>query len=109
MKIVFFVILSFLAIVGISHIIFELYYRLTKFNDDDAVVLLFPKDDKSVDLEFSVRSIVAKAQKLGAFKSIVLISDNLSDYSKKELSLLQKDYSYLSVLSKEAFKEKAGL
>ena len=109
MKIVFFVLLSFLAIVGVSHIIFELYYRLTKIDDDSVYILLTPKSSATLDLEFALRSMACKAKMLKTKNNIICISDELDDYSLKELSLMQKDYPYLTFMKKEDFIKKAGL
>lgn len=109
MKIVFFVVLSFLAIVGISHIIFEAYYRLTKIKDDSVYLLLIPKSSNALDLEFVVRSMASKAKMLKSKNNIICINDELDDASIKELSLLQKDYAYLTLMKKEEFIKKAGL
>lgn len=110
MKIVFFVILSFLAVVGISHIVFEIYYRITKFNDDCTAMLIIPKIGKSKDVEFTVRSIISKLRKLNdlEIKNVVCISDDLNEYTKKELGLLQNDFENLYVLTKQEFIEKVG-
>lgn len=109
MKIVFFVILSFLAIVGVSHIVFEIYYRLTKLNDDNVYLLLTPKSSSTLDLEFAIKSMASKARMLKTTNNIICISDELDDYAIKELSLLQKDYSYLTLMQREEFIKKAGL
>lgn len=108
MKIVFFLVLAILAIVGVSYIVFELYYRLTKISDDDVCLVLYPKNNDEIDIEFSVRSMIAKADKLSV-KNIICVTDNLDDYNKKLISLLKKDYPYLRLSSKEDFIKKAGL
>lgn len=111
MKIVFFVLLSIFAIVGISHIVFEICYRFFKIRDDDSFIVIIPKRNKEIDIEFKVRSAVAKMKKL--FKNgscdIFVLSDDLDCTAVKELSLLQKNYEYLKVVSKKEFIEKAGL
>ncbi len=111
MKIVFFSVVVFLAIIGISHIVFELFYRLIKIKDDHSVMILIPHTDKMLDAEFTVRSIIAKLKKLGKnpINNIVVISDDLDKKTMQELSFLQKDHGYLQILTKEEFKEKAGL
>ncbi len=108
MKIVFFVLLSFLAIVGVSYIVFEIYYKMTELRNDRVCLVLFPKNEESVDLEFAVRSMVAKSKKL-KLDNIICIRDNLDDYHKTQLSLLQKNYPYLKLFTKEEFIKKAGL
>ena len=108
MKIVFFVLLAILAIVGVSYIVFEIYYRLTKLSDDDVFLVLSPKNNDEIDIEFATRSMVAKANKLSV-KNIICVTDNLYDYNKKIISLLKKDYPYLGLLSKEDCIKKAGL
>ena len=108
MKIVFFLVLAILAIVGVSYIVFEIYYRLTRLSDDDVCLVLFPKNNDEIDIEFSVRSMIAKADKLSV-KNIICITDNLDDYNKKLISLLKKYYPYLRLSSKEDCIKKAGL
>ncbi len=111
MKIVFLAIVLLFAIIGIAHIIFEIFYRFFKIRDDDSFIVIIPNKNNEIDIEFKVRSAIAKLKKL--FKSgkgnIFVISDNLDEVERKELSLLQKDYPYLTVLTKEELKEKAGL
>ena len=110
MKILFFVLLTFLAIVGISHIIFEIFYRLFKNENDNTILLIIPKEN-NFDIEFLVRSAVAKIKKLGrnTATDVVLISDNLSEQQKKELDILKRDFSYLKIMNADDFKEKTGL
>ena len=108
MKILFFVLLTLLAVIGVSFIVFEFYYRLTKLSDDDVCLVLYPKNNDEIDIEFSVRSMIAKANKLSV-KNIICVTDNLDDYNKKLISLLKKDYPYLRLLSKEDCIKKAGL
>ncbi len=110
MKIVFFVILAFFAIVGVAHITLELLYRFFNTKDDNVILLFVPKKDDYIDMEFAVRSIVAKTKKLGknGIKNIVCIDDNLSDSSKKELCILTRRYPYLTITNSKNFKEKAG-
>lgn len=111
MKMLFLAIVLFFAIIGIAHVIFEILYRFFKIRDDDSFIVIIPNKNNEIDIEFKVRSAIAKLKKL--FKSgkgkIFVLSDDLNEAEKKELSLLQKDYPYLSVLSKEDFKEKTGL
>lgn len=111
MKIVFIALLSIFAIVGISHIIFEIFYHFFKIRDDNSFIVIIPDKNKEIDIEFKVRSAIAKMKKL--FKNgscdIFILRDNLDDEVTKELSLLQKDYLYLKILTKEEFIEKAGL
>lgn len=111
MKMLFLAIVILFAIIGIAHIIFEILYRFFKIKDDDSFIVIIPNKNNEIDIEFKVRSSIAKLKKL--FKSgkgnIFVISDDLSQAEKKELSLLQKDFSYLTVLSKEEFIKKAGL
>lgn len=111
MKILFFIILSLFAIVGCAHLVFELYYRLTKTNDDNAVFLIIPQADKNIDVEFTIRSVVAKLGKLGniGIDNIICLSDDLDEHTLRKLYLLQDDYECLSVMTKQDFKEKAGL
>lgn len=111
MKIVFLAVLIFFAIVGISHMIFEIFYHFFKIQDDDLFVVIFPKKDKEIDLEFKIRSAIAKTNKLSknGKGNIFVITDNLDEMQKKELSLLEKDYPYLRILTKEELKEKAGI
>lgn len=108
MKIVFFVLLAIFAIIGVSYVVFEIYYRLTKIDNDSVCLLINPKSNDEIDIEFSVRSMIAKANKLN-IKNIICLTDNLDDYNKKLLSLLKKDYPYLRLLSKEDCIKKAGL
>lgn len=111
MKMLFLAIVIFFAIIGIAHIIFEIFYRFFKIKDDDSFIVIIPKKNNEIDIEFKIRSAIAKLKKL--FKSgkgnIFVISDDLYEVEKKEISLLQKDYPYLTVLSKEEFIKKAGL
>jgi hypothetical protein len=110
MKILFFVLLTFFAIVGISHIIFEIFYRFFKNEDDNTFLLIIPKEN-NFDIEFAVRSAVAKMKKLGknGGTDIILLDDKLSAQQKKELDILRRDFSYLKIMSSEDFKEKTGL
>ncbi len=111
MKTVFLAIVLFFAIIGIAHVIFEIIYRFFKIRDDDSFVVIIPQKNNEIDLEFKVRSAIAKLKKL--FKNgkgnIVVISDDLDEIQKKELSLLEKDYPYLKISTKEEFIKKAGL
>ncbi len=111
MKIVLFSILTFLAIIGISHIVFEIYYRFLKLRNDNAFIVIIPDKKNNIDIEFSIRSAIAKSKKLfkNGTSNIFIISDNLDENSKKELSLLKKDYEYLQIETKEDFIKKAGL
>ena len=111
MKLVLLILISFLAAIGLAHIVVEALYHFVKIKDDNACFLLIPKIDENIDPEFAVRSVVAKAKKLQStgIKNIVCIDSGLDEKTKRELSLLQKDYEYLSVLTPEEFKEKAGL
>ncbi len=110
MKIVFFILLTFLAIVGVSHIVFEILYRIFRNKNDSTFLLIIPNKN-NISLEFTLRSAVAKMKKLGknGATDIVLIDDNLSDLQKKELDILKRDFSYLKIMSADDFKEKAGL
>ena len=110
MKIVFFVILSFLAVVGTAHIIFEIIYRFFKIKDDNAFLVLIPKKNIT-DPEFFVRSAVAKSRKLGkdAVLPILCINDYLNEKEKLELEVIAKDYSFVKIVNTKNIKEKAGL
>ena len=110
MKIVFFVLLTFLAIIGASHIVFEILYRLFRNKNDSTFLVIIP-DKKNVDIEFTIRSAVAKMKKLGknGATDIVLVDDNLGDMQKRELSFLKRDFPYLKIMSAKDFKEKTGL
>lgn len=108
MKIVFFVLLTLFSIIGVSYIVFEIYYWLTKLNDDDVYLVLYPKNNDEIDIEFSVRSMIAKANKLNV-KNIFCITDDLDDYNKKLVSLLKKDHPYLKLSKKDELIKKAGL
>ncbi len=109
MKIVFFVILSFLAIIGAAHIVFEIIYRFFKIKDDNAFLVLIPKKN-IVDPEFFVRSAVAKVKKLGkdSVLPILCINDYLNETQKHELEVIAKDYSFVKVINTKKLKEKAG-
>lgn len=110
MKILFFVLLTFLAIVGVSHIVFEIFYKIFKSENDNTILLIIP-DKNNIDVEFSIRSAVAKMKKLGknGATDVVLLDDKLSDQQKKELDIIRRDFSYLKIMSAKDFKEKAGL
>ena len=56
MKIVFFAVLILFAIIGVSHIVFEIYCKLTKIENDGVCLVLAPKKESCADIEFSVRS-----------------------------------------------------
>ncbi|MBE6824786.1 MAG: hypothetical protein E7513_05515 [Ruminococcaceae bacterium] len=111
MNYVFLTLLIFFAIVGISQVVLFIMYRFCKIKDDNATVLVIPQIDKNFDVELTIRSVISKTRMLQScgIKNIVCIDDDLDSYTKEKLSLLQKDFSYLSVMSKKAFKEKAGL
>ena len=110
MKIVFFVILTLLAVIGVSHIVFEVIYRFFKIKDDNAFLVLIPKKN-IIDPEFFVRSAVAKVKKLGKDSAlpILCINDYLSDIQKHELEVIAKDYPFIKVMSIQNLKEKTGL
>ncbi len=110
MKIVFLILLTFLAVVGVSHIVFEILYRLFKNKNDSTFLLIIPNKNNAY-IEFTLRSAVAKMKKLGknGATDIVLINDNLDDLQKKELDILKRDFSYLKIMSADEFKEKTGL
>ena len=110
MKIVFLILLTFLAVVGVSHIVFEILYRLFKNKNDNTFLLIIPNENTAY-IEFTLRSAVAKMKKLGknGATDIVLINDNLGDLQKKELDILKRDFSYLKIMSADEFKEKTGL
>lgn len=111
MKFVFFCILAFLSVIGIAHLVFEFCYRFFKVKGDNSYLIICPQKDNITGIEFSVRSAIFKMKKL--FKKgvcdIIILSDNLDDDSFRELSLLQNDYGYLQILSKDDFIKKAGL
>ncbi len=111
MKLILLILISFLAAIGLAHIVVEVLYHFVKIKDDSACFLLIPKIDKNIDAEFAVRSVVAKAKRLGStgINNIVCIDSGLDEKTKRELAILQKDYEYLSVLTPDEFKEKAGL
>lgn len=110
MKILFFILLAFLAVIGTAHIVFEIMYCLFKNDNDNSVLLIIPKEN-NFDVEFFVRSAVAKVRKLGknSVNEVVVISDKLDEYEKKQLELLKRDYGFVKIMSAEKFKEKAGL
>lgn len=111
MKTVFLALVLFFAIIGIAHLIFEIFYHFFKIKDDDSFIVIIPKKNNEIDIEFKVRSAIAKLKKL--FKNgkgdIFVLSDDLYEAQKQELALLQKDYPYLKIVTKEEFKEQAGL
>lgn len=111
MKLVLLILISLLAAIGLAHIVVELLYHFVKIKDDNATFMVIPKIDKNIDAEFAVRSVIAKAKRLQStgIKSIVCIDNGLDEKTRRELTLLKKDYEYLSVLTPEEFKEKAGL
>ncbi len=111
MKIAFFIVLTFFAIVGISYTVMSLIYHFLKIKDDNAILLVIPQIDKNFDAEFVLRSVVAKAKQNAncGISQIVCISDNLNEYALKECNLLAKKYEFLHIMTKEQFKEKAGL
>ena len=110
MKIVFFILLTFLAVIGVSHIVFEILYRLFRNKNDSTFLVIIPQKN-NVDIEFTIRSAVAKMKKLGknGATDIVLIDDNLSYLQKKELDILKRDFPYIKIMSANEFKEKTGL
>ena len=64
MKILFFVLLTFLAIIGVAHIIFEAFYRLFRNENDNTFLIIIPQEN-NIDIEFMLRSAYAKMKKLG--------------------------------------------
>lgn len=110
MKILFFVLLALLAIVGASHIVFEIFYKIFRNKDDNTILLIIPTEN-NIDIEFMLRSACAKTKKLGrnGFCDTVMLNDNLSEYQKRELDIIKRDFPYIKIMSKEYFKEKAGL
>ncbi len=111
MNYVFLVLLVFFAIIGVSQVVLWIIYQFCKIKDDHATVLVVPQINKNFDVEFIIRSVISKARMLQScgIKNIVCIDDDLDSYTKEKLSLLQKDFSYLKVMSKKDFKEEAGL
>ncbi|MBR2715890.1 MAG: hypothetical protein IKB73_06785 [Ruminococcus sp.] len=111
MKIVFFVILAFLAIVGISHIIFEFFYHFSKVKNDNTTLLYIPDPKNTADIEFSLRSVIAKSKKLGKnyVSNIVCINDKLDEDFKLQLNILKSECEYLEIMSFKDFIKKAGL
>ena len=110
MKILFFVLLTFLAIIGVSHIIFEICYRFFKNENDNTFLVIIPSKN-NIDIEFAIRSAVAKMKKLGknGVTDIILLDDKLSAQQKKELDIIKRGFSYLRIMSAKDFKEKTGL
>lgn len=111
MNLIFFIILSLLAVVGGANIVLWIFYHFTKIKDDNAVLLIIPQINKNIDVEFAVRSVIAKLKKLGncSINNIICLSDDLDEITLKKLYLLEKDYQCLYIMTKEDFKEKAGL
>lgn len=111
MKVVSFAVLIFLAIIGISHIVFELSYRFFKIKDDNSLILIRPKKDRKIDIEFSIRSAILKMKKFfrNGVCDIYILKDSLDDNSLKELYYITKDYKYLQLVTKDEFIKKAEL
>lgn len=111
MEFVFMVILTFFAIIGISHTIISVVYYFSKIKDDNSTFLIIPKIDENFDVEFTLRSIAAKMRWLGksAPQKVVCLSDNLDEQAKFECELLKNDFEYIDIMTKEEFIKKAGL
>ena len=108
MKIFLLCILSFFAMIGIAYVVFALYLKLTSFKDDGSVVVI-TKLENSLDPEFYIRSLIAKAKRSFGLniRKIVIIDNGFDDKTKKELALVLKDYDYISVMTREDFKNTA--
>ncbi len=111
MEFVLLTLLTFFAIIGISHLILSIAYYFTKIKDDNSTFLVIPRIDKNFDVEFTLRSICAKVRWLGksAPQHIVCLSDNMDEKSKLECELLTRDFEYIEIMTKEEFLKKAGL
>ncbi len=111
MKFVFAAILIFFAIIGISHIVFSVFYHFIKLKDDNAVILVIPDITKNTDVEFVLRSLAFRVKKLGncGINQIVCIDNGFDKKTARECELVCKDYDYITIMTNEEFKQKAGL
>lgn len=108
MKIVILCILSFFAMIGIAYFVFTLYLKMVTIKDDGAIVVI-TKLNYSLDPEFYLRSLITKAKRSFGFdiKKIIIIDNDIDEKTKKEISLVCKNYDYISVMTKEDFKKTA--
>lgn len=108
MKIVFLCILSFFAMVGLAYCVFALYLKLVNIKDDSSIIVI-TKLENSLDPEFYIRSVIAKAKRSFGLdiKRIIIINNNFDEKTKREIALVCKGYDYISVMTKEDFKATA--
>lgn len=111
MKFLFAIILVFFAVIGISHVVFSIYYHFMKIKDDNALILIIPDINKETDVEFVLKSLASRVKKMGnsGIKEIVCINNGFDTKTLRECELVCKDYDYITIMTKEQFKEKAGL
>ena len=105
MKIFFLCVLIFFAILGIAHLVFAFYQKLVDVQDSGGAVLIL-KPQSSIDPEFYIRSIVAKTKRSFGLSvnKILILTDSLSEKTKKEIRVFCKKYDYISVISEEKYK-----
>ncbi len=110
MNYVFLVILIFFASIGVSTLTLHILYHFSKVKDENSTILVIPDINKNLDVEFTLRSLISKIRLLGCpIQSIICIDENLDTDTKKRISLMAKDFSYLKLMTKEEYKKEAGL
>lgn len=103
MYLIFWIIFTFFAVVGVANIIMSLVYYLTKIKDDSSMLLVIPKIDDQIDAELVLRSAAAKVRRLGKNhpQQVICINDGLDDETKKICEYVCKDYSYIKMMSSD--------
>lgn len=110
MNYVFLAILIFFAAVGVSTLTLHILYHFSKVKDENSTILVIPDINKNIDVELTLRSVISKIRLLGCpIKNVVCIDENLDTETKRIITLMAKDFSYLKLMTKEEFKKGAGL
>lgn len=95
-----------LLLLGCIEIVRVVSLMIFKTKDDDKIMVVVPVSGHNEEVEYLLRSALAKLRWIGSvYERVVCIDCGMDDETRKICDIIKKDYPFIEVYTQEEFKE----
>ncbi|MBE6737622.1 MAG: hypothetical protein E7566_03070 [Ruminococcaceae bacterium] len=94
-----------LLILGITELIKQIVQKAYKGQNSNPIIIIFPINEATENIEYTLRSIAAKIRWTGNFtpQKVICLDCGLSESQRKTCEIICKEYGFIELMNKDEF------
>lgn len=104
----FVVLTVFLAVIGLAELVRSIVFRIFSGTQNDTIMLLNPAKGYCEDIEYDLRSCVARIKwmKRGTKACVICLDTGMDESTRKVCELICEEFSFVSIMTISELVEK---